>query len=170
MADGPRVARDRAARTLALASAWASLILIPFTGLVRLHSDSLALRAAPFTFLVVDVPFKFFHGDFAALAGHNVPLVRRSHCLIWMGTNYLNLRRSATKPPKVHSSPAPPRVAGSKRCRCFIGTESSSNVSLNDQVPSSRSVYSTSAVTVPLVMFMPSMVSTSCCNVRSQKE
>ena len=40
-----------------------------------LHSDPLALRAAPFSLLVIDVPFDFLHGDFAALAGHDALFV-----------------------------------------------------------------------------------------------
>ena len=37
---------------------------------MHLHSDSLALRAPPFSLLVVDVPLEFLHGDFGGLAGH----------------------------------------------------------------------------------------------------
>jgi hypothetical protein len=48
----------------------ASFISSMLTQLVHLHSDPLALRAPPFSILVVDVPFEFLHGDFAALAGH----------------------------------------------------------------------------------------------------
>jgi hypothetical protein len=55
--------------------AWASLISLPLTQLVRLHSDPLALRAPPFSLLVVDVPFEFFHGDFTAFAGHDTLFV-----------------------------------------------------------------------------------------------
>ena len=49
--------------------------LVTLTRLVLLHADPLALRAPPFSLLVVDVPFEFPHGDFAALAGHGALLV-----------------------------------------------------------------------------------------------
>jgi hypothetical protein len=55
--------------------AWASLISLALTRLVPLHSDPLALRAAPFSLLVIDVPLELLHGDFAALAGHDVLFV-----------------------------------------------------------------------------------------------
>jgi hypothetical protein len=57
-----------------LLRAWASLISLTLTRVVHLHSDPLALRAPPFSLLVVDVPFEFLHGDFAALAGHGCSL------------------------------------------------------------------------------------------------
>ena len=53
--------------------ACASLIALTLAGLGPLHSDPLALRAPPFSILVVDVPFEFLHGDFAALARHDAP-------------------------------------------------------------------------------------------------
>jgi hypothetical protein len=47
-------------------------LLLP---LAHLHSDPVALRTLPFSLLVIDVPLEFFHGDFAALAGHDVLFV-----------------------------------------------------------------------------------------------
>jgi len=37
-----------------------------------LHAGAAALRAFEFALLVIDVSFEFFHGDFAAFAGHEV--------------------------------------------------------------------------------------------------
>jgi len=54
---------------------WASVISLTLTRLVHLHLDPLALRAPPFSLLVVDVPFEFLHGDFALLAGHDALFV-----------------------------------------------------------------------------------------------
>jgi hypothetical protein len=36
-----------------------------------LHAGAAALRAFEFALLVIDVSFEFFHGDFAAFAGHH---------------------------------------------------------------------------------------------------
>ncbi len=49
---------------------------LPLSRLLHLHSDPLALRAPPFSLLVVDVALEFLHGDFAGLAGHGPLFVR----------------------------------------------------------------------------------------------
>jgi len=41
---------------------------------LRLHSDSAAFRTLPFSFLVVDMAFEFFHGDSAGTAGQMITL------------------------------------------------------------------------------------------------
>jgi hypothetical protein len=42
-----------------------------------LHPDPAALAALPFSFLVVNVPFEFFHRNLAAVASHVNPFVSR---------------------------------------------------------------------------------------------
>lgn len=48
---------------------------IALTGLVRLHSDPIALWVPPFPHLVLGVPLEFLHADFAMIACHGCLLV-----------------------------------------------------------------------------------------------